>query len=180
MKTFKTTLLTIAMLLCCISASAHDFEVDGIYYNILSKTGKTVKVTFRGSSSDAYSDEYSYHETIPSTVTYGGIAYKVTANGEQAFLSCKEVTGVTIPNTVTDIGWRAFSGCTDLTSINLPENIENIGDEAFNDCKNLVSISLPEKIESKGHKSSLVVGHKNNPTTSILATICMLLNMNFH
>jgi len=146
MKTFKTTLLTIAALLCSISASAHDFEVDGIYYNILSETDKTVEVTFRGSSSDAYSDEYSYHETIPSTVTYGGITYKVTAIGEQAFLSCKKVTGVTIPNTVTDIGWRAFYYCTKLSDVALPSSVKIIGGYAFGHCESLTTITIPENV----------------------------------
>ena len=34
MKNLESLLLTLAMLLCTISASAEDFSVDGIYYNI--------------------------------------------------------------------------------------------------------------------------------------------------
>ncbi len=48
MKTTKHWLVTIAMLLCCISVSAHDFEVDGIYYRITSSTDLTVSVTYKG------------------------------------------------------------------------------------------------------------------------------------
>ena len=47
MKTFKTLLAALAVLLCSISARAHDFEVDGIYYNVTSSTERTVEVTFR-------------------------------------------------------------------------------------------------------------------------------------
>ena len=42
--------LKLPALLCIISlsASAHDFEVDGIYYNITSNENMTVEVTYRG------------------------------------------------------------------------------------------------------------------------------------
>ncbi len=54
MRTFKIFLTLIVMLLCCLSVSAHDFEVDGIYYNITSSTDKTVEVTYIG----YYASEY--------------------------------------------------------------------------------------------------------------------------
>ena len=44
MKTFKTKLLTIVVLLCSISASAYDFEVNGLYYNLLSASDKTCEL----------------------------------------------------------------------------------------------------------------------------------------
>lgn len=146
MRTIKTWLATIAVLLCSISASAHDFEVDGIYYNILSESDKTVEVTYKGNSSDAYSDEYYFHETIPSTVTYGGITYTVIAIGEQAFLSCKGVTGITIPNTVTSIGWRAFYYCTKLTDVTIPSSVKVIAGYAFGHCESLPTITIPENV----------------------------------
>ena len=51
MKTFKTTLLTIAVLLCSISVSAYDFEADGIAYTIISIQEKRVCVDKITSSS---------------------------------------------------------------------------------------------------------------------------------
>lgn len=142
----KHCLAAIVALLCSITMSAHDFEVDGIYYNITSSTDKTVEVTYRGSASDSYSDEYSYHETIPSTVTYGGITYTVTAIGEWAFLSCKKVTGVTLPNTITNINERAFYYCTNLSDITLPTSVKTIGGYAFGHCESLTSITIPENV----------------------------------
>ena len=38
------------LLLFSVAVNAHDFEVDGIYYNITSSTNKTVEVTYKGSS----------------------------------------------------------------------------------------------------------------------------------
>ena len=45
----KAWLATIVVLLSSISASAYDFEVDGICYNVTSSTDLTVEVTYRGS-----------------------------------------------------------------------------------------------------------------------------------
>ena len=64
-------LFTALLLLCTTVATAHDFEVGGIYYNILSEEEKTVEVTFKGTS---YYDsrEYSGSVVIPETVVVSG------------------------------------------------------------------------------------------------------------
>ena len=62
-------LFTALLLLCATAVAAHDFEVGGIYYNILSETDKTVEVTFKGTSYNENSDEYSGSVVIPETVT---------------------------------------------------------------------------------------------------------------
>ena len=92
-------------------AMAHDFEVGGIYYNILSEEKKTVGVTFRGNSYSSYSNEYSGSVVIPQSVTYNGSTYSVTSIGNYAFGYCTGLTSVTIPISVTSIGIYAFSGC---------------------------------------------------------------------
>lgn len=107
-KFYLYSLLTALLLLCSTVASAHDFEVDGIYYNITDATAKTVEVTYSGSYS---SSEYTGAETIPSTVTYNGTTYSVTSIGEWAFDNCTGLTSVTIPNSVTSIGGNAFYSC---------------------------------------------------------------------
>ena len=93
MKTIKTWLFTIATLLCSITANAHDFEVDGIYYEFyLDVTSNTeVSVTYRGSSYASYSNEYSGNVAIPSTVTYSGKEYSVTRIRDYAFINYTNV-----------------------------------------------------------------------------------------
>ena len=129
MKSIKTWLLIVAALLGSISAYAHNFDVDGIYYNITSDA--TVEVTFRGSSYSYYDNEYSGDIIIPSTVTYSEKEYSVTSIGESAFYSCDGLTSVTIPNSVTSIGEKAFRDCNGLTSVTIPNSVTSIGDYAF-------------------------------------------------
>ena len=63
------------MLTVSVVASAHDFEVDGIYYNFTSSTDKTCAVTCKGTIPSSYSNEYTGEIVIPESVTYNGITY---------------------------------------------------------------------------------------------------------
>ena len=128
----QKTLLAIACLLCSFAASAYSFEVDGIYYDIISETDKIVEVTYGG-----YYSEYIGSVVIPETVTCNGTTYSVTSIGESAFEGSYELTSVTIPESVTSIGYCAFRYCDGLTSITIPESVTSIGDYAFYQCYNL-------------------------------------------
>ena len=129
---------------------AHDFEVNGIYYNILTNKTNEVKVTYRGSSYDSNSNEYTGSVTIPSTVTYNGTTYSVTSIGELAFANCSGLTSITIPNSVTSIGERAFAGCSSLTSITIPKSVPSIGDKAFYYCSSLTSVTIGNSVTGFG------------------------------
>ena len=148
MKTIKTWLFTIAVLLFSITANAHDFEVDGIYYNKTSNT--TVSVTYRGSSYNDYSNEYSGNVVIPSTVRYSGKEYSVTSIGYCAFFGCFGLTSVTIPNSVTSIGSNAFGFCDGLTSVTIGNSVTSIGSYAFSNCDGLTLVTIPNSVESIG------------------------------
>ena len=79
-------LLAIAMMLTVLLPSlAHDFEVDGIYYNYLDKNEKAVEVTYKGDYGPDYFNEYSGSVIIPSIITYNGVTYSVSSIGDSAF-----------------------------------------------------------------------------------------------
>ena len=173
MKTIRY-LFTVLMLLCSAVAFAHDFEVDGIYYNITDATNKTVAVTYRGDSYYDYSNEYTADVVIPESVTYNGTTYSVTSIGDYAFRNCTGLTSIVIPNSVTSIGeWAfrgcssltkvefnaencttmgssVFSGCTALSTVTIGENVKNIPDYAFNGCSGLTSIEILNCVTSIG------------------------------
>ena len=144
MKKLKSLLLTLALLLCSFSASAHDFEVDGIYYNITDSEKLTVEVTYRGSSDSEYSDEYTGSIILPETVTYNSQIYSVKNIGDCAFRACRNLISITIPNSVTSIGYFAFGDCYNLTSITIPYSVKNIGDDAFFSCDKITSVHISD------------------------------------
>lgn len=113
-------LFTALLLLCTTVASAHQLQIDGIFYNYLSKVDKTLVVTYQGSYWNTVTNDYIGHVTIPETVTIGNDIYTVVAIGESAFAGCENVTGVTLPRTIKSIGTAGFGvneAETDFTSV---------------------------------------------------------------
>lgn len=141
MRKTKQFLLMAAMLLGSLTASAYDFKVDGICYNILSSTDLTVEVTF-----DVNNIKYEGSISIPSRVSQGGKEYTVKSVGDHAFVQCVNLSSVTIPWGVTEIGQQAFAYCYNLTSITIPSSITTIWGLAFEYCRSLTSISIPNKV----------------------------------
>ena len=130
----KKYLFFLCMLISTLSVWAHDFEVNGIFYKIMTNT--SVYVSYKGDNVIDFSDEYSGSINIPPTVTYNGKTYTVEGVWNNAFKYCTGVTSITIPNTVTTINQSAFS-VTGITSIEIPSSVTTIGQDAFNSCESL-------------------------------------------
>ena len=116
-------------------------EASALYYIITSDT--TVEVTY----DQVHFNTYVGDIIVPSTVTYEGFTYTVTAIGEAAFQGCEgELHSIIVPNTVKTIGVCAFASSRKLSLIILPNSIESIGTAAFSRCYGLTSLRLPEGI----------------------------------
>lgn len=145
----KKIIFSCLMLIGSLVVNAHDIEVDGIYYNIISSTEPyTVEVTFQGSSYSSYTGEYSGTVVIPETITYNNITYNVTSVGEYAFASCTNLTSVTIGDSVTTIGENSFYKCSKLTDVVISGNVKTIENYVFKSCSSLKNVRFEDGSET--------------------------------
>ena len=69
---------------------------------------------------------------------------------DRAFVDCKSLRSIVIPDGITSIGYGAFSGCKSLADIVIPDSVSSIGDCAFEGCKSLCSLVIPDSVTSIG------------------------------
>ena len=117
-------------------------EIDGIYYNLISKT-KVAEVTTNP-------NKYSGVVEIPSSIVYGETEYDVKTIGTSAFYYCTGVTSIIMPNSIKTIGRCAFQYCTNLETIVIPEGVEELPSNVFQYCYKLKSINIPSSITKIG------------------------------
>lgn len=127
-----------SMLLCLLASSiyaaAYDIYSNGIYYNVVSESEKTVEVTHGP----------NYNEYVGDVVLTGYVdGFKVVAIGQSAFWACWDVTSVQIPSTVTKICNSAFRA-TGLTSITIPHTVTEIEEDAFGENASLTNIYVED------------------------------------
>ena len=144
----KKIFYLLLMMLLPVAAGAEPVEIDGIWYNLVSKA-KKAEVTNRLGGDDNVTNTYSGSVSIPPAVNYDSVEYSVTSIGGNAFLHCNGLTSVTIPNSVTSIEFQAFSGCTGLTSITIPNSVTSIGNYAFCNCTGLTSVIIPNSVTNR-------------------------------
>lgn len=105
MRTLVRNLLMLAAVLSIsANALAYDFEVDGIYYNLISDAEKTVE--FAGVVRD-YPEE---NLNIPEKITVSDQSYAVISIGDGARENNASTTTIFIPKSVTKISTYALSG----------------------------------------------------------------------
>ena len=119
------------------TATEGDFKIEKPYSSY-SSTEVTVK-EYTGSDKDI---------TLPSTVTYNGKEYKVTAVGSNVLKKLAGAEGidltVSIPEGYTTIEGNAFQNCYGLKSIAIPASVTKIQYNAFEGCKNLSSVTFAD------------------------------------
>lgn len=116
-----------------LSASAYDFEADGLYFTIISPKDLTVSV-------DGAVNKDTDKVVIPQTVVYKNKTLTITRVGSEAFKSYKNLQSISFPNTMLSIGESAFEEDELLADIVLPDSLLRIGSNAFSYSKSLRAI----------------------------------------
>ncbi len=161
----KLCVLAIVMMAGAFSvATAADFEVDGICYNIIGDG--EVEVTLPDSV------KYTGEVLIPSTVANNGMTYQVTSIGDRAFYYCSELTLVDIPEGVTSIGEYAFYNCKALQSIDFPNSLVSIGQRAFYYCSGITGFYITRNIADINEEAF-------NSCISVTSYMCNSMNAHY-
>lgn len=92
------------------------------------------------------SDSAAENIIVPDTID----GYPVTAIGEKAFMGCKNIGNITLPESIKTIGELAFSNCKKLESVNIPDGVTSIGANAFEYCESLTEIIIPDGVTTLG------------------------------
>lgn len=122
-----------------LSASAYDFEADGLYFTIISPKDLTVSV-------DGAVNKDMDKIVIPQTVVYKNKTLTITRVGSEAFKSYKNLQSISFPNTMLSIGESAFEEDELLADVVLPDSLLRIGSNAFSKCTSLKTVRIPEKV----------------------------------
>ena len=96
----KHSILLLICFLATFISNAVTFDVDGLRYNIISMTDKTVEVAIipKSISYPSYST-YKGDIVIPEEVVHNDVTFDVIGIGDHAF-SNSSITSVSIPNSV--------------------------------------------------------------------------------
>ncbi len=125
------------------------FEVDGIYYGIVSTDNKTVEVTWGNSSRNSGTESYVGEIDIPAEVEYGNNTYTVVGIGVNAFSNCGELTSITLPESVTYIEEYAFRNTSKLTTVTIGSGVTTIKAGAFY-ASGLTEVTIPASVVTMG------------------------------
>ena len=164
-KTFGRVMAIVAVILCCFSAKASSEErvLIGDLWYVLDGSKLTAAVVREeleegdnafdpefGPRNDQYLNLVGDIE-IPKRVSYKGSKYTVTSIAPFAFYRARNLTSVTIANTVTNIGAEAFCYCSGLKKVKIRDAVDVVIQRlAFSNCTSLTSIILPSRLKYMG------------------------------
>lgn len=129
----KVALVSIVTAICSMQVQAYQTEtVNGIQWKFTHPSSTTSCIYgYRADNGSGYETAIPTGTTgdivIPSSL--GGCP--VTRVAEYAFYSCKKITSVVIPDTVTYIGKNAFQWCEKLEKIVIGKSVTSVGQYAF-------------------------------------------------
>ncbi len=134
-KNFLPIILAASMIICPLALCATVVDFGGAF-TLVASAADAGDLTYKSMGDDTcYISGFSKSGEVDKT---GELIIPEEINGltvvgisSYAFDSCKELTKVVIPDTVTTIESRAFQNCTNLEIIVMSDNITSLGSNAF-------------------------------------------------
>lgn len=126
-------------------AGAASITVNGINYTTSKLNATVAKYTIKKATATTPADTafYTGDIEIPATFEYGGETYTVVATAANAFLDCKDLTSLKLPETCVTIARNSFKGCSSLKVSPIPVTATSIGTGALNGCSGLEELTIP-------------------------------------
>ncbi len=121
---------------------AANITVDGINYTTSGNKATVAKYTIDKTVTPYDTLFYAGDIVIPATITYGGTEYNVVATAANAFVDCKDLTSLTLPESCVTIGRNCFKGCSSLTVSPIPMTATSVGSGVFNGCTSLQEVTI--------------------------------------
>ena len=113
---FKHYFLLMLLSLCSIASHAYDFEVDGLYYNLISASDKTCELVG--------GNDNLTQITIPNAITVRNQNLSVVSMSSSAFKNKTNAVSFSFrESAITEIPSNAFYACTQLSSVVLSSKI---------------------------------------------------------
>ncbi|MBQ9176432.1 MAG: leucine-rich repeat protein [Bacteroidaceae bacterium] len=72
---------------------------------------------------------------------------KVVEIAHQAFMGCKALKSIIIPEGVRRIASEAFRGCSNLSDVILPQSLTEMSGQVFGHCTRLESLTIPKNVK---------------------------------
>ena len=133
----------------------YGMRVNNQYY-LLDRSNHTATMTYRGTSYDAYSGEYSSNITIPEVISFEGQEYVVTGIGTNAFTGCNNIQS-TIMTSKTPISISNSCGLPSSTLIYVPYGSLNAYKTAQNWSKYNIHVINPSHSSSLSGATSVTI-----------------------
>lgn len=101
----------------------------------------------------SYYTSYRGNIVIPESLLFNDSIYSVRGINYYAFVGCKELESVIIPESVSDLGYGSFAGCSGLSSAIIPSSVSEIPDALFYGCSSLGGVEIPSGVITIGHSA---------------------------
>lgn len=140
----KYLIITAAASFCAFNSSvlyADSFVSEGIRYEITGQaTCSVVSLEDNVNPSESI--------TIPETVSFNDVDYRITSINEGIFQNLTGIKKLIIKAPILSIPAYLCAGCKDLAEVEIPETVVVINEGAFTGCENLQILSSGNDTES--------------------------------